>query len=191
MALAPQGKYSLTAVLLSPWWIVLLGAVVRLIYAFQFSHTPFWSVTSWDADEYFRMAFNLSQRHGDLAWHYRPILYPFLLGILFIVAGAHLTLIYWVQTVLGVMNGLIVRAVGEKMFSPTAGALAGSLMVVSGVGIHLEFQVLPTILSITLMLISLGLLMRGSYDPRSLFGSGLAAGLSALTWPLMVVIVPV
>lgn len=190
MTFVSQGKHSLTSFLLSPWWIVLLGVAVRLIYALQFSQTPFWSVTSWDADEYFRMAYALSQSKGDLAWHYRPLLYPFLLGILFILAGAHLTLIYFGQAVLGVINGLIVRTIGERLFSPTGGVVAGSLMVVSGVGLHFEFQVLPTILSITLMLISLWLWTKGSSDSRWLFGSGLGAGLSSLTWPLMIVILP-
>lgn len=200
-------KAPLFSFILSPYWVLLVGIMVRFIYALQYSHTPFWLATSWDSEEYYRMALALSHRQGDIGWHYRPPLYPFLISLMFIFLGPGLTPVYLCQSILGLVNALLVRRMAAIIFSPWAGALAGTLMAASGVGIHLEFQVLPTITAITLTLLSLNQLItksgNGSLQPIRLTSpcllkkmpgemlAGLWGGLSSLTWPLMVVIYPV
>ena len=105
-----------------------------------------------------------AQRLAGGAWlgtqaFYHPPLYPYLLGLLFKVAGHSLALVYLLQGLLGLVNVFLIHRAGAALFGPRAGILAAAGAALYGPFPFHEMKFLGTTLGLTLGLLSLTLLI--------------------------------
>jgi tetratricopeptide (TPR) repeat protein len=114
-------------------FIILCATAVRVVYFFQFQDNPFFSYVpkGWDQEIYYEGA--LSFARGDflavapiLDNHFSPA-YQYFLGILFLIFGSELQIVWVAQLLLGVLSTLLVYSISCQLFSKTAGLLSALL----------------------------------------------------------------
>jgi tetratricopeptide (TPR) repeat protein len=139
---------------------------------------------------------------GPQAFYFPP-LYPYVLGLLFKVAGHSLPLVYLLQGLLGVVNIFLIHRIGAVLFGPRAGVLAAAGAALYGPFAFHEMKVLGTTLGLTLSLLSLALLVgaesawarsagagRGGGVPMRWLAAGLAIGVASACLPGTVLLAP-
>lgn len=175
----------------SPWLVVIIAATVRLIYLFQYSRSPFYLVPLWDAADYHDIAIAFSQARFDPAIAYRPPLYPFLLGVIYLLFGAGALLPRLFGIVIGVWSCVLVMRIATHLYGKGAGTWAGIIAALSGLMIYFDLELLPTSLFVLFILLFLHELLKMNKGESSSFRSGLFFGLGVLTRPILLTFLPV
>lgn len=172
-------------------WILGVGAIVRLVLLSLLGNLELWM----DEEQYQEIAVNLTEGRG-FALHgqptsWRPPLYPFILSGLYMLAGTtHPLVARGFQTILSLVNTLVVYLLGRRLFGERAGLLAAilftgypSFLLYNN---HLLTEVLFTFLITATAWCFATYLDRGRLS--LLVASGIALGLAALTrdivWPI-------
>ncbi len=170
--------------------MILTAGIVRLVYLLSYSHSPFFQVPLWDADDYHRMALALSGGHLDADLVFRPPLYPVLLGIVYIIFGAGSWMPRLFQLALGVWSCVLVQRMTGRLFSERWGLAAGLLAALTGLMVYFDMELLPTTLEVFLELLFLNELLR---DPTELhpWRAGILLGLGALARPMILTFFPI
>jgi len=110
--------------------IFAVAMVVRLVHVLQIRRAPFFTVLMGDSHGYDQWAQRIAA--GD--WlgtevFYQAPLYPYLLGVIYSVAGRHLLLVRMVQIVIGSASSALLGVAVARLFSrpaePAAGHRAG------------------------------------------------------------------
>jgi len=114
-------------------FLILCATAVRVVYFFQFQDNPFFAYVpkGWDQEIYYEGG--LSFARGDflavapiLDNHFSPA-YQYFLGILFLIFGSKLQIVWVAQLLLGVLSTLLVYSISGQFFSKTAGLLSALL----------------------------------------------------------------
>jgi hypothetical protein len=115
---------------------------------------------------------------------FRPPAYPYLLGLLYAVAGIHLTLARILGAVLGVVTVLLTAQLGAALWDRRIGLLAGAIaavcpsLIVLNSSLLSETLFLPLELAVALTILAL---RRGGASVRLGLALGALCGLAALT----------
>jgi predicted membrane-bound mannosyltransferase len=113
-------------------WLALVAGtalVLRLVYLFELGGTPLASVLIGDGQQYDAWAQRIAA--GD--WlgsgvFYQAPLYPYLLGVVFAVAGHSLLAVRLVQAVLGAVSCALLGVAGRRFVGARAGLVAGAML---------------------------------------------------------------
>ena len=102
--------------------------MVRLIYIYEISDTPLFTVPVVDAKTYVDDAIFLSQQSwlGYSAPFGQSLLYPYFIAILFKFAGINYLLPRLIQALLGGAISSLVYLIGCKLFTKSCPILLGS-----------------------------------------------------------------
>lgn len=171
-----------------PVAVVLLAAIAfRVVYLLQYrAHVPYYSVPIVDSYVYDAWAQRVAagQGYGDKPFYMAP-LYPYLLALLFKIAGHKLALVYISQAALGVVTLLLIYMLGRRTFGHAAGVIAMVLVLLYAPLVYLETKVLTETLAVTLNLASILLVMRAldKQTAARFLVAGLALGLSIICRP--------
>jgi tetratricopeptide (TPR) repeat protein len=174
--------------------LVLLGAMLlRDLYLFQYiTRLPYHAVPILDAAYYDSWAQRVAAGRGyGAAPFYMAPLYPYVLALAYKLLGHNLTLVYVLQHTLGMMNLLMVYALGRRLFGHRSGLIAMGFMMLYGPLMYLESKLLTETLAIALNLTSLLLLIRALDRPSALrfLAAGLVMGLGVVCRPVAVITV--
>lgn len=167
--------------------VLLVAEVIRAVYLLQYrAHVPYFDTPILDSAYYDAWAMRVAQGqgYGPMPFYMAP-LYPYVLAVVYAVAGHSLSLIYILQSILGLANLLLVYVLASRAFGRRSGLIAMVLMTAYAPMVYLETKLLTETLAITLNLASLLFLMRALRRP-TITGFGLAGitfGLSALCRP--------
>jgi Tfp pilus assembly protein PilF len=162
---------------------VIFGVLWRLFYLWQFSESPLFSHPAGpDTAEYDRWAREIIG--GQWLWknvHIHAPLYPYFLALLYWVTGYDFFWVRFIQLLLG-MAGAIPVYLGLcrgqwRNLNPTALTFAAIVLVYPPL-IYYQAELICEVLLLPLLALSWYLLRRKAY-----LGSGLAAGLAAITHP--------
>ncbi len=114
-------------------FLFLCATAVRAVYFFQFQDNPFFSHVpkSWDQEIYYEGG--LAFARGDFSAvapildnHFSPI-YQYFLGIIFLLFGSELEVVWIAQFFLGVLSTLLVYSIAGKFFNQTAALISALL----------------------------------------------------------------
>jgi len=174
---------------------------VRLLHVWQLRASPFFSVLMGDSRGYDEWAQRIAG--GDWLGHevfYQAPLYPYLLGVIYAIAGRHLLLVRIVQAVIGSTSCVLLALAGDRLFSARAGIAAGVLLALYAPAIFFDGLLQKSVLDVFFVCLALMLItktgtaehgetaekinsLRAPRSPRfrSLFSLGLALGGLALT----------
>ena len=117
-----------------PWfrWLALvagLAFVLRLVNLAQLAGTPLATVLIGDAWQYDAWAQRIAAGDwlGSGAFYQAP-LYPYLLGVVFAVAGHSLLAVRLIQAALGAASCALLSVAGRRFVGPRAGLVAGAML---------------------------------------------------------------
>jgi tetratricopeptide (TPR) repeat protein len=176
-------------------WLTIIGLfalVLRLVYLVEITSSPFFEAPAVDGKTYADQALALAAGAwaGEPEPFWQPPLYPYLLGVLFWLAGENYLLVGLLQALLGVASCVLLYLLGLKVFPYRVAIWAGLAVAAYGPLIYFGGELLPTTLAIFLNLLLMVLLV-GRTSPRQSLASGVVYGLSALTIPNVLLFFPV
>ncbi len=115
------------------FFIVLCAIAVRITYFLQFQDNPFFSYVLSSSDQEIYYEGGLAFARGDFLAvapgmdnHFSPA-YQYFLGILFLVFGSNLEVVWITQFLLGVFSTVLVYSIACKIFSQTLGLVSALL----------------------------------------------------------------
>ena len=167
-------------------WLVAIGIAalaLRLAHLAWLHHTPVFAVLIGDALQYDAWARQIAggQWIGTEVFYQTP-LYPYLLAIVFKLAGHHLLLVRAIQAALGAMSCVWLCVAGRRFFGDRAGLAAGALLAIYPPAIFFDGLIQKSSLDLFLMTLLLALLGEFLARPhwKWLIAAGLAMGAFAL-----------
>ena len=160
-------------------WRSLAALALRLAHLAWLRHTPVFAVLIGDALQYDAWARQIAggQWIGTDVFYQTP-LYPYLLAIVFKLAGHHLFLVRAIQAALGAMSCVLLCVAGRRFFGDRAGLAAGALLAIYPPAIFFDGLIQKSSLDLFLMTLLLALLGEFLARPhwKWLIAAGLAMG---------------
>jgi 4-amino-4-deoxy-L-arabinose transferase-like glycosyltransferase len=156
---------------------------LRLLYLLELRDTPLFSVLIGDGRQYVAWAREIAggQWIGTAVFYQAP-LYPYLLALVFKLAGTNLLIVRLLQAVLGAASCVLLARAGRRFFNERVGLVAGWLLAVYPPAIFFDGLIQKPALDLFLVCLTLALL--GEFMTRRgsslLVGAGLALGALAL-----------
>jgi tetratricopeptide (TPR) repeat protein len=174
--------------------IILLAAVVRGVYLYQSStYNPGFEAPSIDSLYHDRWAMEIAS--GDL-WgqgaFFRAPLYPYFLAAVYAIFGHNYFVPRLIQHLLGLLVVLLIYLVGIKVFDRRTALLATFVAASYWVFIYFEGELLLDSLAMLLDLLLVYYLLHCNLESSKLrwLGAGAILGLSAITRPNVLVLIP-
>jgi len=174
-------------------FLAVLALVVRLIYLFQISRTPFYYPSKLDPLFYFTWAREIASGHwiGDRIFIQSP-LYAYLLALCLRVFGERILPVLFFQVLVGVGTCLLTFRIGRRLLGETEAFAAGVLVALYGPFLFYEGMVMKTFLSTFLTVYLVDLLLRSEgTQARLLTLSGFVFALTSLVRDNFVLLYPV
>ena len=174
-----------------------VALTVRFVYLYEVRTIPFFEFPMVDSRSYDQWGQRIASGDwwGDEVFYQAPA-YPYLLGVIYSIAGHNLMLVHVVQMIMGAMSCVMIYLAGRRFFGEGAGLAAGVLLALYAPAIFFDGVIHKTGLGLFLMALLLYLLAR-TLDRATAVGfalCGLATGVLALTREnmlLLVAVVPV
>jgi len=139
------------------WWfgvvaVAALALAVRAVYFAEIAHSPFVGVLVGDAQQYDAWARRIAGGDwiGTGAFYQTP-LYPYLLAVVFSVAGHSIWTIRALQAVAGASSCVLLCEAGRRFVGPRAGLAAGALLAVYPEALFFDGVVQKSSLDLLLM----------------------------------------
>jgi tetratricopeptide (TPR) repeat protein len=141
--------------------IFALALAVRLMHVWQIRPAPFFSVLMGDSRAYDEWAQRIAG--GDWLGHevfYQAPLYPYLLGVIYAVAGRSLLLVRIVQALIGSASCVLLALAGARLFSPRAGIAAGLMLALYAPAIFFDGLLQKSVLDVFFVCLALWLITK-------------------------------
>ncbi|MBW8861650.1 MAG: tetratricopeptide repeat protein [Acidobacteria bacterium] len=134
---------------------------VRLVHVWQMRATPFFSVLLGDSRGYDEWARRIAA--GEWIGHdvfYQAPLYPYMLGVIYAIAGRHLLLVRVVQALIGSASCVFLALAAERLVSRRAGIAAGLMLALYAPAIFFDGLIQKSVLDVFFLCIGLYLIAR-------------------------------
>jgi tetratricopeptide (TPR) repeat protein len=138
-----------------------IALLVRLVHVWQLRRSPFFSVLMGDARGYDEWA----RRIAGGEWlgrevFYQAPLYPYLLGVIYAIAGRHLLLVRIVQALIGSASCALLALAAARLFSRRAGLVAGLMLALYAPAIFFDGLLQKSVLDVFFVCLALWLISR-------------------------------
>ena len=141
--------------------IFAIALAVRLIHVWQLRASPFFSVLMGDSHGYDDWARQIAG--GDWFGHdvfYQAPLYPYLLGVIYAVAGRNLLLVRVIQAIIGSASCVLLALAAARLFSRRAGLAAGLMLALYAPAIFFDGLLQKSVLDVFFVCLALWLIAR-------------------------------
>jgi tetratricopeptide (TPR) repeat protein len=145
-----------------------VALLVRLVHVWQIRRSPFFSVLMGDSHGYDEWAQRIAA--GDWVGHevfYQAPLYPYLLGVIYAIAGRHLLLVRIVQALIGSASCALLALAAVRLFSHRgpepgrrAGIAAGLMLALYAPAIFFDGLLQKSVLDVFFVCLALWLISR-------------------------------
>jgi len=176
--------------LLGIWLVALL---LRGVYVWEISRTPFADLRLGDAEAYHEWA----QRIAGGEWlgrgvFYQAPFYPYFLSVIYRLLGDSTTTVRVIQAIIGAFSCVLLASVGVSLFG-RAGAIAGMLLAIYPAAIYFDGLLEKTSLVIffTAALLAMLAVPPERVSMRHRLATGIALGLLALTRENALLLAPI
>ncbi len=176
-------------VLLALGW----AAAARAAYLFLYAADPLYGYLLHDAKRYHEWAMAWAEgRTWEAAPFYQAPLYPWLLSLLYRVAGPRPAAAYGLQLLGGCFLVLLVHRIAARIGGPRAGAVAAGLAALYGTFAFYETKLLPASIAALLAAFLVDRLQAADASTRALafLPAGLVLGLASLANPSSLLALP-
>jgi len=134
---------------------------VRLVHIWQLRASPFFSALMGDSHGYDEWARRLAG--GEWIGHevfYQAPLYPYLLGVIYAIAGRHLLLVRIVQAIIGSASCALLGLTAARLFSRRAGIAAGLMLALYAPAIFFDGLLQKSVIDVFFLCLVLWLLTK-------------------------------
>jgi len=141
--------------------IFVLAFSVRLVHVWQIRAAPFFSVLMGDSHGYDEWAQRIAG--GEWVGHevfYQAPLYPYLLGVIYAVAGRSLLLVRVVQSLIGSVSCVLLALAGARLFSTRVGLAAGLMLALYAPAIFFDGLLQKSTLDVFFVCLALWLITK-------------------------------
>jgi tetratricopeptide (TPR) repeat protein len=170
--------------------IFLVALAVRLVHVWQLRASPFFAILMGDSHGYDEWAQRIAA--GDWLGHdvfYQAPLYPYVLGVIYTIAGHHLLAVRVIQAGIGSASCVLLGLAAARLFGKRAGLVAGLILALYAPAIFFDGLIQKSVLDEFFVCLGLWLLSQtidaesGKVGERKAlwFCLGLAMGGLALT----------
>ncbi len=138
-----------------------VALLVRLVHVWQLRRSPYFSLLMGDSRGYDEWAQRIAG--GEWLGHevfYQAPLYPYLLGIIYAVAGRHLLLVRIVQALIGSASCALLALAAARLFSRRAGIAAGLMLALYAPAIFFDGLLQKSVLDVFFVCLALWLISR-------------------------------
>ena len=145
-----------------------VALLVRLVHVWQMRGSPFFSLLMGDSHGYDEWAQRIAG--GEWIGHevfYQAPLYPYLLGVIYAVAGRHLLLVRIVQASIGSASCALLALAGARLFSRRAGLVAGLMLALYAPAIFFDGLLQKSVLDVFFVCLALWLVSRSEETAES------------------------
>ena len=139
----------------------MLAFSVRLVHIWQIHAAPFFSVLMGDSHGYDEWAQRIAG--GEWIGHevfYQAPFYPYLLGVIYAVAGRSLLLVRIVQSLIGSVSCVLLVLAGARPFSTRVGLAAGLMLALYAPAIFFDGLLQKSTLDVFFVSLALWLVSR-------------------------------
>jgi tetratricopeptide (TPR) repeat protein len=136
-----------------------VALLVRLVHVWQLRRSPFFSLLMGDSRGYDEWAQRIAG--GEWLGHevfYQAPLYPYLLGVIYAVAGHHLVLVRVVQALIGSASCALLALAAARLFSRRAGVTAGLMLALYAPAIFFDGLLQKSVLDVFFVCLALYLI---------------------------------
>jgi 4-amino-4-deoxy-L-arabinose transferase-like glycosyltransferase len=166
----------------------------RLVFFFEMYASPYGDNLSLDSQVYHEVALAAAAgewSHGET--FFQAPLYPWILGIVYAVAGPSQTVAKLLQILLSVASCWLIYRLADRVFDRTVALVALAISAVYGMSLYFANELLVVTVIVFLDLLGLDLLLRAAADHRKFMwtAAGLVFGLSAIARPTILPFVAV
>jgi len=173
--------------------IFILAFSLRFIYLNHLKSSPLFDSPIMDGEYHDEWAMRIAQ--GDWIGEevfFRAPLYPYFLAIVYRIFGHSYYVSRLIQFIMGSISCVFVYLIGKRVFNGRVGLIASLTTSFYGVFIYFEGELLLTFLVTFLLLAFFFTFLRTYESPnkKKWFISGLLLGLSAITRPNTLVLIP-
>ena len=146
------------------WFAAAIFAVallVRLVHVWQIRRSPFFSLLMGDSRGYDEWARRIAAGEwlGREVFYQAP-LYPYLLGVIYAIAGRHLLLVRIVQALIGSASCALLGLAAARLFSTKAGLAAGLILALYAPAIFFDGLLQKSVLDVFFVCLALWLISR-------------------------------
>ncbi|MEE3234258.1 MAG: tetratricopeptide repeat protein [Candidatus Latescibacterota bacterium] len=168
--------------------VVAIGLVIRLLYLWEYSHSPFFDSPIVDAHSFLRQALLIAEGNwlGKHEPFWQPPLYIYFLALFcWISPDDYFVTIRLAQIALGLGSITLLFYIARQYFDPKTAKIALVIYSACGSVLYFEFELLAVPLEIFFNLLLLLTIMRANHvnSPLSWLIAGTICGLSVLTRP--------
>jgi tetratricopeptide (TPR) repeat protein len=138
-----------------------VALLVRLIHIWQIRRSPYFSMLLGDSRGYDDWARQIAA--GDWLGHdvfYQAPLYPYLLGLIYSIAGHHLLIVRVIQALIGSASCALLALAAARMFSRPAGIAAGLMLAFYAPAIFFDGLIQKSVLDVFFICLALWLISR-------------------------------
>jgi len=145
-----------------PWFALAIFAVallVRLVHVWQIRRSPFFSLLMGDSRGYDEWARRIAA--GEWLGHevfYQAPLYPYMLGVIYAIAGRHLLLVRLVQALIGSASCALLALAAARLVSRRAGIAAGLMLALYAPAIFFDGLLQKSVLDVFFVCLALWLM---------------------------------
>ena len=146
-------------------WIALGALALRLVYLAELLRTPVFTVVIGDAQQYDSWAQQIAggQWMGAEVFYQTP-LYPYLMAVIFKLAGHHLLAVRVAQAMMGALSCVLLGLAGRRFFNQRVGLIAALLLAIYPPAIFFDGLIQKA--SLDLFLTTLLLAVLGEFHHR-------------------------
>lgn len=173
-------------------WLVALMA--RLLYLWQIRQAPVFTLLMGDGASYDAWARQIA--NGD--WlgkgvFYQAPLYPYFLGVVYVLFGTNLVVVRGIQIVIGATSCVLLAYAGRSFFSRTTGLLAAFILALYPTAIFFDCSIQKSVLDLFFICGLLAIMGRLSEQPAAAWwvAAGVVLGLLVLTRENALVFLPI
>ncbi|HEX9750484.1 MAG TPA: tetratricopeptide repeat protein [candidate division Zixibacteria bacterium] len=179
------------------FWIIgalLAGGIIRAIYLWQSSASPFFDGLISDAAHFDQWGRAIAA--GDVYGsgpYFRAPFYAYFLGLLYRLFGHELILVRVLQHVIGLAGVWITARLAARLWDGRVAAMTAWIMALYPTTVFFEGEILSDSILVALSSVILLTIVCGLHDHRRwlLFVGGLTVGLFAITRPTILATVPI
>ncbi len=168
--------------------IFFLGIVLRSVYLSEYQNTSVFPLVPYsDSYSYFLTAKDIAAGPGP--WEHKAFmtwpLYAYFVAVLFKIFGSSLSIVYFLQFILGAVSGVLIYLITKKIFNRKAAVIAAIFFLLHGLFIFYEGLLMYTSLAIFLnSALFLALLyIKDKPNAGTLFLAGIGSGICTLAQP--------
>jgi tetratricopeptide (TPR) repeat protein len=146
------------------WFALVIFGIalfVRLVHVWQIRRSPFYATLLGDSRGYDDWARRIAA--GDWLGHevfYQAPLYPYLLGLIYAVAGHHLLVVRVIQALIGSTSCALLALTGARLISRPAGIAAGLMLALYAPAIFFDGLLQKSVLDVFFVCLALWLISR-------------------------------